>query len=88
MRGGVSRVASGDTRLSKHATDPLLQKLGEARHALLTAESQLRRGCFHAKALGALRGEIDELARVLTGDPTYFHAKAPTGNTAYRGGEN
>ena len=88
MHGGASRVASGDTRLPKHATDPLLQKLGEARHALLTAESQLRRGCIHAKALGALRGEIDELARVLTGDPTYFHAKAPTGNTAFPGGEN
>ena len=80
-------MPSGDTRLPKHSTDVLLDKLGEARKALLTAESELRRGCIQAKAVGALRGEIDELARVLTGDPTYFHAKAPTGNTAFRGGE-
>jgi hypothetical protein len=81
-------MGSVDTRLPKHATDPLLQKLGEARQALLTAEGQLRRGCIHAKALGALRGEMDELARVLTGDPTYFHVNAPAGNTAFRGGED
>jgi hypothetical protein len=81
-------MASPDTRLTKHATDPLLQKLGGAREALLRAERQLRRGCIHAKALGALRGEIDELARVLTEDSTYFHAKAPTGNTAFQGGED
>ena len=78
-------MASGETRLPKEATDPLLRKLGEARHALLTAESHLRPGCIQAKAVGALRGEIDELARVLTGDPTYFHAKPPAGNTAFRG---
>lgn len=84
----ASRMASGNTRLPKHATDPLLQKLGEARQALLTAESQIRRGCIQAKAVGALRGEIDELARVLPGDPTYFQARAPAGNTAFRGGKD
>jgi len=77
-------MASGDTRLPKHATDALLLKLGDAREALLMAERQLRRGCIQAKAVGALRGEIDELARVLTGDATYFHSKAPAGNTAFR----
>ena len=41
-------------------------------------------GCAHAKAVGALWGEIHEFARVLTGDPMYFHAKAPTANTAFR----
>jgi hypothetical protein len=81
-------VASLDTRLTKHSTVALLQKLGEARHALLTAERELRRRCIQAKAVGALRGEIDELARVLTGDPTYFHSKAPAGNTAFREGDN
>ena len=80
-------MASLDTRLPKHATEPLLQKLGEARRALLRAEEQLRYGCIQAKAFEALRSEIDELARVLTGDSTYCHAKAPAGNTAFRGGE-
>ena len=81
-------MARLDTRLPRHATEPLLQKLGEARRALLRAEEQLRRGCIQAKAFEALRGEIDDLARMLTGDPTYFHAKPPAGNTAFRGNES
>ena len=81
-------MASGDVRLTKPALDMLLPKLGEARRGLNVAERQLRRGCVHGKALAAVRGEIDELARVLTGDPTYFHAKVPTGNTAFKGNES
>ena len=55
-------MASGDVRLTKPALDSLLPKLGEARRGLNDAERQLRRGCVHAKALAAVRGEIDELA--------------------------
>ena len=80
-------MASGDTRLPKSAADGLLAKLEEARRALVDSERLLRRGCVHAKALGALQAEIDELAGVLTGDRTYFHLKPHTGNTAFRGGQ-
>ena len=79
-------MASGETRLSNAAGETLLSKLGEARRALMDAERLLRRGCIQAKALCALRDEIDELAGVLTGDRTHFHLKAHTGNTAFRGG--
>jgi hypothetical protein len=38
--------------------------------------------------MDALVGDIDDLARLMTGDSTYFHANAPAGNTAFRGGED
>jgi hypothetical protein len=81
-------VISPDTRLSKGSAEVLLAKLGEARAALLVGERALRRGCIQAKALAALRGEIDELAGVLTGDRTYFHLKPHSANTAFQGGQS
>jgi hypothetical protein len=76
------------TALEKPDAGVLLEKLGDARRALLAAQRQLRRGCVQAKGMDALIGDIDDLACLMTGDCTYFHAKAPAGNTAFRGGED
>jgi hypothetical protein len=80
-------MAERRTALEKPAAEVLLAKLGDARRALLDAQRQLRRGCVQAKGMDALVGDIDDLARLMTGDCTYFHAKPPAGNTAFRGGE-
>jgi hypothetical protein len=87
-RAGGNRVAERRSSLEKPISDALLTKLGDARRALLDAQRQLRRGCVQAKGMDALVGDIDDLARLMTGDCTYFHAKAPAGNTAFRGGED
>jgi hypothetical protein len=85
---GVSRMAERRSALEKPDAHVFLGKLGDARRALLEAQRQLRRGCVQAKGIDALVGDIDDLARLMTGDCTYFHAKAPAGNTAFRGGED
>jgi hypothetical protein len=83
-----SRMAERRTALAKPAGDALLTKLGEARRSLLEVQRQLRRGCVQAKGMDGLVGDIDDLARFMTGDCTCFHARAPAGNTAFRDGEN
>ena len=53
-----------------------LDTMGAFRKALLAAESNME---FYEKEHNAsdkVRGAIDDLAGVLTGDPTYYHLKA------------
>jgi hypothetical protein len=53
------------------ARDSLSRSSGRRARRCSRPERQLRRRCIRAKAVGAPQGEIDELARVLTGDPTW-----------------
>ena len=56
-------------------TAAYLVQLGELRRETIRLEEQLRRGSIHRGMLDAFVREIDELARVITGEARYFHGR-------------
>ena len=56
-------------------TKAYLDQLREIRGNTIKLEEQLRRGSIHRAALAAFAKEIDELARLITGDESYFHGR-------------
>ena len=56
-------------------TKAYLDQLREIRRSTIKLEEQLRRGSIHRAAMDTFVKEIDELARLITGDERYFHGR-------------
>ena len=67
---------SADRSTRAFCSQDVLEKLGQARAALVEAQQGLRPRSGLARSAGAVIAEIDEFAFVVTGSLTYFHARA------------
>ena len=63
------------TMLHELDTKAYVDQLGQVRRSTIRLEEQLRRGSIHRAAMAAFVKEIDELARLITGDERYVHGR-------------